>query len=85
MLCPSMAGWAGAMSTGTHGTGQRLGGIASAVVALRLVKADGSVVVASAKENRSVNIEMHTHHRCRDLFSNDLFVVQSPNQSLKMT
>ncbi|MEH3032600.1 MAG: FAD-binding protein [Aeromicrobium erythreum] len=35
---------AGAISTGTHGTGGRLHGIAAAVVAVQLVLADGSVV-----------------------------------------
>src|SRR5215471_11832636 len=40
----------GAISTGTHGTGARLGGIATAVVALELVLADGSVVSCSARE-----------------------------------
>src|SRR3974377_1280125 len=33
----------GAISTGTHGTGARLGGIATAVAALQLVLADGYV------------------------------------------
>lgn len=37
----------GAISTGTHGTGARLGGIATQVAALRLVLADGSVVTCS--------------------------------------
>jgi FAD/FMN-containing dehydrogenases len=39
---------AGALSTGTHGTGARLGGIATQVEALELVLADGSVVTCSA-------------------------------------
>jgi FAD-linked oxidoreductase len=38
----------GAISTGTHGTGARLGGIATQVAALELVLADGSVVACSA-------------------------------------
>ncbi|MCU1685615.1 MAG: L-gulonolactone oxidase [Amycolatopsis sp.] len=38
----------GAISTGTHGTGARLGGIATQVAALELVLADGSVVKCSA-------------------------------------
>ena len=42
---------AGAISTGTHGTGARLGGIAAQVEALELVTADGSLVSASATEN----------------------------------
>jgi FAD-linked oxidoreductase len=41
---------AGAISTGTHGTGARYGGIASQVVALELVLADGSLVTCSATE-----------------------------------
>lgn len=40
----------GAISTGTHGTGARLGGIATAVAAVELVLADGSVVSCSAKQ-----------------------------------
>jgi FAD-linked oxidoreductase len=39
---------AGALSTGTHGTGARLGGLATGVEALDLVLADGSVVTCSA-------------------------------------
>jgi L-gulono-1,4-lactone dehydrogenase len=39
---------AGALSTGTHGTGARLGGLASQVEALELVLADGSLVTCSA-------------------------------------
>ena len=39
---------AGAVSTGTHGTGARLGGLATQVEALELVLADGSVVTCSA-------------------------------------
>ncbi|GAA5158235.1 MULTISPECIES: D-arabinono-1,4-lactone oxidase [Amycolatopsis] len=41
---------AGAISTGTHGTGARLGGLATQVVELELVLADGSVVQCSADE-----------------------------------
>jgi len=40
----------GAISTGTHGTGAGLGGIATQVAALELVMADGSIVTASAEE-----------------------------------
>ncbi len=40
----------GAISTGTHGTGARLGGIATQVAALDLVLADGSAVSCSARE-----------------------------------
>lgn len=46
--------FAGAAATGTHGTGQRLGGIASQVVALRLVTADGTIVSANANENAAM-------------------------------
>jgi L-gulono-1,4-lactone dehydrogenase len=41
---------AGAISTGTHGTGARFGGISAQVAALEFVLADGSVVTASADE-----------------------------------
>jgi FAD-linked oxidoreductase len=41
----------GAISTGTHGTGARFGGIATQVEALELVMADGALVRASATEN----------------------------------
>ena len=40
---------AGALSTGTHGTGARLGGLATQVEALDLVLADGSLVTCSAE------------------------------------
>lgn len=42
---------AGATSTGTHGTGARFGGLATQVVALTLVTADGSVLHISETEN----------------------------------
>lgn len=41
---------AGALSTGTHGTGARFGGLASRVAAVELVLADGSVVRCSPTE-----------------------------------
>jgi L-gulono-1,4-lactone dehydrogenase len=41
---------AGAISTGTHGTGARLGGLATQVAALDLMLADGSVVSCSAEQ-----------------------------------
>ncbi len=41
---------AGAVSTGTHGTGAALGGLATQIEALELVLADGSVVSCSAQE-----------------------------------
>jgi len=40
----------GAISTGTHGTGAGLGGIATQVTGLQLVLADGSIVNCSADE-----------------------------------
>lgn len=40
----------GAISTGTHGTGGKLGGLATQIEALELVLADGSVVTCSATE-----------------------------------
>ncbi|MGI8677216.1 MAG: D-arabinono-1,4-lactone oxidase [Jatrophihabitans sp.] len=44
----------GAISTGTHGTGVRLGGLATQVRALDLVLADGSLLTCSASENPDV-------------------------------
>jgi len=41
----------GAISTGTHGTGAKLGGLATQVAGLELVLADGSVVSCSADDN----------------------------------
>lgn len=41
---------AGATSTGTHGTGERLGGIATQIRGLELVVGDGSVVTCSATD-----------------------------------
>ncbi len=41
---------AGAISTGTHGTGQSHGGLATQVVGLEMVLADGSVVTCSRQE-----------------------------------
>ncbi len=45
---------AGAISTGTHGTGARLGGLATQIEALELVLADGSTVSCSATERPEV-------------------------------
>jgi FAD-linked oxidoreductase len=42
---------AGAISTGTHGTGSQLGGIATQIRGLQLVMADGSTVSVSASEH----------------------------------
>ncbi len=42
---------AGALSTGTHGTGVRFGGLATQVVALTLVTADGGILHISETEN----------------------------------
>ncbi|MDQ2796430.1 MAG: FAD-binding protein [Actinomycetota bacterium] len=44
----------GAISTGTHGTGAKLGGLATQVRALDLVLADGSLLTCSASENPDV-------------------------------
>ncbi|HWH29845.1 MAG TPA: D-arabinono-1,4-lactone oxidase [Mycobacteriales bacterium] len=44
----------GAVSTGTHGTGRRSGGLAAQVVAVELVTADGEVVTCSAEERPEV-------------------------------
>jgi FAD-linked oxidoreductase len=44
----------GAVSTGTHGTGARLGGLATQVTALNLVTAAGSVLTCSRDENPDV-------------------------------
>jgi len=41
---------AGALSTGTHGTGARIGGLSTQIRAMELVLADGSVVHTSADE-----------------------------------
>ncbi|MEO6088143.1 MAG: D-arabinono-1,4-lactone oxidase [Umezawaea sp.] len=41
----------GAISTGTHGTGAKLGGLSAQVQSLELVLADGSVTSCSANEN----------------------------------
>jgi FAD-linked oxidoreductase len=45
---------AGAISTGTHGTGARFGGISTQVAALELVLADGSVVTCSPDERQDL-------------------------------
>jgi len=45
---------AGALSTGTHGTGRDSGALATQVVALELVLADGSVLTCSAEQNPEV-------------------------------
>src|SRR5205807_88798 len=44
----------GAISTATHGTGVRLGGLATQVVGLDLVTADGSIVSCSPTEEPDV-------------------------------
>lgn len=44
----------GAISTGTHGTGARFGGLATQVRGLRLLLADGSVVSCSPAENPEI-------------------------------
>ncbi|MET8810457.1 D-arabinono-1,4-lactone oxidase [Streptomyces sp. NPDC004549] len=45
---------AGAVSTGTHGTGRESGSIAAQITALELVTADGSVLTCSREENPEV-------------------------------
>lgn len=45
---------AGAVGTGTHGTGGELGSLSAGVVGFRLVTADGGVVCASANENPDI-------------------------------
>jgi len=45
---------AGAISTGTHGSGVTLGSIATQVVGLRLVTATGDVIDCSETENREI-------------------------------
>ena len=45
---------AGAMATGTHGTGARFGGLATQLRAMELVLADGSVLTCSATENPEI-------------------------------
>ncbi len=45
---------AGAVSTGTHGTGKGIGSISTQVVALRLVTANGDVIDCSASENPEI-------------------------------
>lgn len=42
---------AGAISTGTHGTGVTLGSVATQIVGFRMVNGKGEVVVANEKEN----------------------------------
>ena len=44
---------AGAIQTGTHGTGRDLGGIAAQVTGLELVRGDGELVSCSAEQARS--------------------------------
>lgn len=44
----------GALSTGTHGTGRDSGALATQVVAMELVLADGTVLTCSAEENPDV-------------------------------
>ncbi|MBL7499575.1 FAD-binding protein [Frankia sp. CNm7] len=42
---------AGALATGTHGTGARFGGLATQVRAFELVRGDGEIVLCSAREH----------------------------------
>ncbi len=45
---------AGAMATGTHGTGARFGGLATLVRAMELVLADGRILTCSATEHPEI-------------------------------
>lgn len=45
---------AGAISTGTHGTGATLGSISTQLVGLRLVTADGEVIACSMEREREI-------------------------------
>lgn len=45
---------AGAISTATHGTGARFGGLATQVVGLRLIAADGSIIDCSPEQEPEV-------------------------------
>ncbi|NOK64322.1 MAG: FAD-binding protein [Chloroflexi bacterium AL-W] len=45
---------AGAISTGTHGSGAALGSVATQVVGLRLITASGAVIDCSETENRDI-------------------------------
>ena len=45
---------AGAVSTATHGTGRRFGSLASQVIGLRLVTAEGEALECSADKNRDL-------------------------------
>ncbi len=47
-------GIAGAVSTGTHGTGKGIGSISTQVVGIRLVTASGDVLNCSANENAEI-------------------------------
>jgi L-gulonolactone oxidase len=49
-LMPDLQSLGGALATGEHGTGLRLGGIAAQVTAMEMVTADGEVVTCSADE-----------------------------------
>lgn len=44
----------GAATTGTHGTGAAIGGLAASIYALKIVDANGNILKASADENKDV-------------------------------
>ncbi|CAN0050838.1 unnamed protein product [Ectocarpus fasciculatus] len=44
----------GAATTGTHGTGANIGGIATSIHALRIVDGSGNILTASADENKDI-------------------------------
>ena len=46
---------AGAISTGTHGTGERLGSLATQAVGLTVVTASGEIFECSARQDESYN------------------------------
>jgi FAD/FMN-containing dehydrogenase len=49
---------AGALATGTHGTGARLGNLATGVAGLELVTADGSVLACTGETLRAARISL---------------------------
>ena len=44
----------GAATTGTHGTGANIGGVATSIHALRIVDGNGNIITASAEKNRDI-------------------------------
>jgi len=58
---------AGAFTTGTHGTGINLGCLATAIAGLRLVQADGSVLVIDGSDPQMLHAAGVGGHAGRDL------------------